>query len=64
LKTDPDYLAVAKQVQRIDIYKAAADAAKASVPKDTMRSAKLIDGVVWDPKDPKKYANSFKIKVA
>ncbi len=64
LKTDPDYLAVAKQVQRIDIYKAAADAAKASVPKDTMRSAKLIDGVVWDPKDPNKYANSFKIKVA
>jgi len=64
LKTDPDYLAVAKQVQRIDIYKQAADAAKASVPKDVMRSAKLIDGVVWDPKDPKKYAGGFKIKVA
>jgi len=64
LKTDPDYLAVAKQVQRIDIYKQAADAAKASMPKDPMRSAKLIDGVVWDPKDPKKYAGSFKIKVA
>jgi hypothetical protein len=23
----------------------------------------MIDGVVWDGKDPKKYANSFKIKV-
>jgi nitrate/nitrite transport system substrate-binding protein len=27
-----------------------------------MRSSKLIDGVVWDGKDPKKYADSFKIK--
>ena len=64
LKTDPDYLAVAKQVNRIDIYKDAATAAKANVPKDPMRTAKLIDGVVWDGKDAKKYAGSFKIKVA
>jgi nitrate/nitrite transport system substrate-binding protein len=28
-----------------------------------MRSHKLIDGVVWDGKDPKKYANGFKVKV-
>jgi nitrate/nitrite transport system substrate-binding protein len=27
-----------------------------------MRSHKLIDGVVWDGKDPQKYAASFKIK--
>ena len=27
-----------------------------------LRSSKLIDGVVWDGKDPKKYAASFKIK--
>jgi hypothetical protein len=26
-----------------------------------MRSHKLIDGVVWDGKDPKKYAASFKV---
>ena len=64
LKTDPDYLAVARQVNRIDIYKDAAAAAKASVPKDPMRTAKLIDGLVWDGKDPKKYAGSFKVKVA
>ena len=24
-----------------------------------MRTSKLIDGVVWDGKDPKKYADSF-----
>ncbi len=64
LKSDPDYLAVAKQVNRLDVYKDAAIMAKASVPKDPMRTSKFIDGVVWDGKDPKKYAGSFKVKVA
>ena len=27
-----------------------------------MRSSKLIDGVVWDGKDPAKYADSFKVQ--
>ena len=36
--------------------------AKVPVPKDPMRSSKLIDGKVWDGKDPKGYANSFAIK--
>jgi nitrate/nitrite transport system substrate-binding protein len=64
LKTDPDYLAVAKQVNRLDVYRAAADAAKASMPKEPMRTSKLIDGVVWDGKDPRTYAGSFKVRVA
>jgi nitrate/nitrite transport system substrate-binding protein len=62
LKDHPDYLGVAKQINRIDVYKQAATAAKAPLPKSDMRSSKLIDGVVWDGKDPKKYADSFKIK--
>jgi nitrate/nitrite transport system substrate-binding protein len=62
LKSDPDYLAVAKQVNRTDIYKQAAAAANVPLPKSEMRSSKLIDGVVWDGKDPAKYAASFKIK--
>lgn len=62
LKDHPDYLAVAKQINQIDLYKQAADALKISVPKDVMRSSKLMDGVVWDGKDPKKYADGFKIK--
>jgi nitrate/nitrite transport system substrate-binding protein len=61
LKDHPDYLAVAKQINQIDIYKQAATASKTPVPKDVMRSAKLMDGMVWDGKDPKKYADSFKI---
>jgi nitrate/nitrite transport system substrate-binding protein len=64
LKSDPDYLAIAKQVNRIDIYKEAAAMIKASVAKDVMRTSKLVDGVVWDGKDPKKYAASFNVKVA
>ena len=62
LKEDVDYLAVAKKINQIDLYKQAAAQVKASVPKSDMRSSKLIDGVVWDGKDPKKYAASFKIK--
>ncbi len=62
LKEHPDYLAVARQVNQIDLYKQAASALKISVPKDVMRSSKLLDGVVWDGKDPKKYADSFAIK--
>jgi len=63
IKDHPDYLAVAKQINQIDLYKQAAAMAKASVPKDAMRSVKMIDGVVWDGKDPKKYAESFKVAV-
>ncbi|HEY8118678.1 MAG TPA: CmpA/NrtA family ABC transporter substrate-binding protein [Methylophilaceae bacterium] len=62
LKTDPDYLAVAKKVNRIDLYTEAATAMGISVPKDPMRPSKLIDGVAWDGKDPKAYAASFKIR--
>ena len=62
LKSDPDYLAIAKKVNRIDIYTEAAKSLGIAVPSDPMRSSKLIDGVVWDGKDPKAYANGFKIK--
>ena len=64
LKDDPDYLAVARQVNQIAIYKDAAAAAKTSLPKSDMRSSKLLDGVVWEGKEPKKYAAGFKINVA
>ena len=62
LKVDPDYLGVAKQINRIDIYTDAANALKVPLPKSPMRSSKLMDGKVWDGKDPKAYAASFAIK--
>ncbi|HJW24101.1 MAG TPA: CmpA/NrtA family ABC transporter substrate-binding protein [Rhodocyclaceae bacterium] len=61
LKEHPDYLAVARKVNRIDIYRQGAAAAGAPLPKGEMRSARLIDGVVWDGKDPVKYAGGFKV---
>ena len=63
LKEDPDYLAVAKQVNQIELYKQVAAQVKVRVPASPMRTSKLIDGVVWDGKDPKAYANGFKVKV-
>ena len=62
LKDHPDYLNVAKQINHIDIYKQAATASNTPVAKDVMRTSKFMDGVVWDGKDPKKYADGFKVK--
>lgn len=62
LKDDPDYLGVAKQINKIELYKQAASQVKVAVPKDVMRASKLIDGKVWDGKDPKQYAASFKVR--
>ena len=62
LKDDPDYLAVAQKVNQVELYKQAAVLAKVPVPKETMRTSKLIDGTVWDGKNPKAYAAGFKIK--
>jgi len=62
LKNDVDYLAVAKQVNQVDLYKEAATLAKAQVIREPMRSSKLVDGVVWDGKQPAQYAAGFKIR--
>jgi nitrate/nitrite transport system substrate-binding protein len=62
LKEHPDYLAVAKKVNNIALYKEAATASKTPLPKSDMRSSKLFDGVVWNGSNPAAYADSFKIK--
>lgn len=62
LKEHPDYLAVAKQINRLDLYKEAATQTKTPLPRSEMRTSKLIDGRVWDGKDPAKYADGFPIK--
>ena len=53
---------MAKQVNRVDIFKQAATATGTPLPKSDMRTAKLIDGVVWDAKNPAAYADGFKLK--
>ena len=62
LKEHPDYLGVAKKVNKIALYKEAATQVKVPLPKSEMRTSKLIDGTVWDGRNPAKYADSFKIK--
>ncbi|RFP11364.1 CmpA/NrtA family ABC transporter substrate-binding protein [Duganella sp. BJB475] len=62
LKDDPDYLAVATSVNQIDLYKDAAAMTKTPVPKSPLRTSKMMDGSVWDGKNPKAFAASFKIK--
>ncbi|MDA7415054.1 CmpA/NrtA family ABC transporter substrate-binding protein [Xenophilus arseniciresistens] len=62
LKEHPDYLKVATAINRVDVYKQAAAATKTPLPASPMRSSKLIDGTVWDGKEPAKYADAFKVR--
>jgi nitrate/nitrite transport system substrate-binding protein len=61
LKSHPDYLAVARQINQTALYKQAAAQLKINVPKSDMRSSKLMDGVVWDGSNPARYADGFKV---
>ncbi len=62
LKEHPNYLQMAQQVNQVELYRQAAAQVKVSVPKEPMRSSKLIDGTVWDGKDPARYADGFKVR--
>lgn len=62
LKDDPDYLAVASKVNRINLYKQAAEMTATPLPPGVLRSSTLIDGVVWDGTEPERYAASFAIR--
>ena len=64
LKADPDYLAVARQINQIALYKEAAAQVKVGLPKSDFRQSRLIDGALWDGREPKKYAGGFKINAA
>ena len=62
LKEDLDYAAVAKSVNRVDLFGEVASALGVSVPKDPMKSETLFDGTVWDPAKPAEYVAGFKIR--
>ncbi len=53
---------MAKQINQIELYKQAAAAAEGQRAEGRRCArSKLIDGVVWDGKDPEKYADGFKV---
>ncbi|WP_222890537.1 CmpA/NrtA family ABC transporter substrate-binding protein [Enterobacter sp. C2] len=63
IEADPDYLTVAKKINRTDLYKQAATAVGGiNLPASDMRSGTLFDGKVWDGSNPADYANSFAMK--
>ena len=55
----PDYLAVARQVNRIDLYREAAERVGVPTPGVDLRASTLLDGRVWDGGDPVAYAEGF-----
>lgn len=61
LREHPDYLGVAREINRIDQYAEAAAMIGVAVPAQAMRKSMLIDGVVWDGSAPAAYADSFAI---
>ncbi|TDQ42458.1 CmpA/NrtA family ABC transporter substrate-binding protein [Tepidicella xavieri] len=62
IKEHPDYLKIAREINRIDLYRQAATATQTPLPPSEMRSSKLMDGVVWDGKEPARYADSFTVR--
>jgi len=59
LREDPDYLAVATRVNRVGLYREAAALAGVAAPAGLLRTSVLIDGKVWDGRDPAAYISSF-----
>ncbi len=64
LKQDIDYLGVARQINRIELYQQAASRLNVAVPDDVMRRSTLMDGTVWDGSDPAAYAASFVVRAS
>jgi len=61
LPEHPDYEAVAAAVNRVDLYREAAGALGVSVPSQTLRTSRLIDGAFWSGNDPRHYAQTHAI---
>ncbi|QMJ03901.1 ABC transporter substrate-binding protein [Citrobacter freundii] len=60
LKQAPDYADIAARVNRIDIWRDAATAVGGiTPPAQLLRTSTLMDGTVWDGRDPEAYANRF-----
>jgi nitrate/nitrite transport system substrate-binding protein len=61
LDRHPDYLAVARRVNRTDLYREAAAQVGVPVPKEDMRRSVFMDGRAWDGSQPAAYAEGFAV---
>jgi nitrate/nitrite transport system substrate-binding protein len=61
LPSAPDYLGVATRVMRPDFYEAAMSELGASRGRPQFTSETLLDGKIFDPAQPEKYAADFEI---
>jgi nitrate/nitrite transport system substrate-binding protein len=59
LREDPDYYAVAARVNRVGLYREAAVLAGVAAPSSLLRSCMLIDGRIWNGRDPEAYISAF-----
>jgi nitrate/nitrite transport system substrate-binding protein len=62
LKSDVDYLGIAKAVNQVDLYTEVAKALNVPVPSSALKTETLFDGTVFDPNKAAEYAAGFKIK--
>ncbi len=58
----PDYLAVARRINQIDLYTEAARALGINLPAQPIRRSRLIDGVHWGGADAPAYADAFELQ--
>ncbi|MEW5770966.1 MAG: CmpA/NrtA family ABC transporter substrate-binding protein [Pseudomonadota bacterium] len=62
LAAHPDYLAVARQVHQVELYREAAAQVGVALPQAETRRSTLMDGKVWDGSDPAAYAEGFALR--
>lgn len=62
VKEHPDYLAIAQEINQIEIYKQAATLTRSPLPSSPLRSSTLMDGKLWNGAQPAAYADAFTIK--
>jgi len=62
LAEHPDYLGVARRVNRLDLYRQAASQLGLVLPAPDTRHSTLMDGRPWDGSDPAGYAAGFALQ--
>jgi nitrate/nitrite transport system substrate-binding protein len=62
LKDEIDYVAVAKQINQVELYTDVAKSLNVSIPSDPWAKETLFDGVEFDPNNAAAYVDAFKVR--